>query len=146
VSAEIGRRLAVATDELSRRVLVLALSLDPVPRPARSSSASRRAAPARRTCRRRSASGSGAEPGAGLALCAAALPAGAACVIDAHGEITNPFAPGCGDVIFTYTANDNAGTNIALGYPPPVPVASLTPVAGFREYDSLFARHQSLLA
>ena len=83
---------------------------------------------------------------AGLALLAAALPAGAACVIDVHGEITNPFAPGCGDVIFTYTANDNAGTNIALGYPPPVPVASLTAVAGFREYDSLFARHQSLLA
>ena len=82
----------------------------------------------------------------GLALLAAALPAGAACVIDVHGEITNPFAPGCGDVIFTYTAHDNTGTNIALGYPPPVPVASLTPVAGFREYDSLFARHQSLLA
>src|SRR6185503_11620903 len=59
--------------------------------------------------------------------------------------ITNPFAPGCGDVIFTYTENDNAGTNIALGYPPPLPVASLTPVAGFREYDSLFARHQALL-
>jgi hypothetical protein len=83
---------------------------------------------------------------AGLALLAAALPAGAACVIDVHGEITNPFAPGCGDVIFSYTANDNTGANIALGYPLPVPVASLTPVAGFREYDSLFARHQSLLA
>ena len=82
----------------------------------------------------------------GFALCAAALPAGAACVIDASGEITNPFAPGCGDVIFTYTENDNTGTNIALGYPPPLPVASLTPVAGFRDYDSLFARHQSLLA
>jgi hypothetical protein len=82
----------------------------------------------------------------GLGFLAASLPAGAACVIDSNGEITNPFAPGCGDVIFTYTENDNAGSHIALGYPPPVPVASLTPVAGFREYDSLFARHQSLLA
>jgi hypothetical protein len=82
---------------------------------------------------------------AGLALLCSALPADAACVIDANGEITNPFEPGCGDVLFTYTENDNAGTSIALGYPPPVPVASLTPVAGFRDYDSLFARHQSLL-
>ena len=56
---------------------------------------------------------------AGFALLwGAALPAGADCFIDANGEITNPFAPGCGDVIFTYTANNNAGTNIALGYPP----------------------------
>jgi len=83
---------------------------------------------------------------AGLALlAAAAAPAGAACVFDGNGEIANPFAPGCGDVVFTYTEDDNLGTNIALGYPPPVPVASLTPVAGFRDYDSLFAEHQSLL-
>ena len=82
----------------------------------------------------------------GLALlCGAALPAGADCIIDANGEITNPFAPGCGDVIFTYTVNNNAGTNIALGYAPPVPIASLTPVSGFRDYASLFARHQELL-
>jgi zinc carboxypeptidase len=85
-------------------------------------------------------------PAAGLALLAAAFPAGADCDFDLHGEITNPFEPGCGDVIFTYTENDNSDTNIPLGYPPPVPVASLTPVAGFREYDSLFARHQALLA
>ena len=78
-------------------------------------------------------------------LCGAALPAGAACIIDASGEITNPFAPGCGDVIYTYTTNDNVGTNIALGYTPPMPVASMTPVTGFREYGSLFARHQELL-
>lgn len=83
---------------------------------------------------------------AGIALlCGAALPAGAACVFDADGEITNPFAAGCGDVLFTYTENDDTGTNIALGYPPPVPVASMTPVAGFRDYASLFARHQELL-
>ncbi len=79
------------------------------------------------------------------ALSFAAFPAGAACVFDGNGEITNPFEPGCGDVLFTYTENDNFGTNIALGYPPPVPVASMTPVAGFRDYASLFARHQSLL-
>ena len=85
----------------------------------------------------------GAAAAALLAL--AAGHADAACQFDANGEITNPFAAGCGDVIFTYTENANAGTNIALGYPPPVPVASLTPVAGFRDYDSLFARHQSLL-
>jgi hypothetical protein len=82
----------------------------------------------------------------GIALaCCVAAPAAADCVFDASGEITNPFAPGCGDVIFTYTENDNTGTNIALGYPPPVPVASLTPVSGFRDYASLFARHQELL-
>ena len=46
---------------------------------------------------------------------------------------------------FTYTENDNLGTNIALGYPPPAPVASMTPVAGFRDYASLFAQHQALL-
>ncbi|MGH8197812.1 MAG: M14 family zinc carboxypeptidase, partial [Steroidobacteraceae bacterium] len=83
---------------------------------------------------------------AGFALlCAAAPLAAPACIFDADGEITNPFAAGCGDVLFTYTENNNAGTNIALGYPPPIPVASLTPVAGFREYASLFAQHQSLL-
>ena len=59
-------------------------------------------------------------------LCGAALPAAADCVIDANGEITNPFEPGCGNVVFTYTENDNLGTNIALGYPPPAPVASMT--------------------
>ena len=79
-------------------------------------------------------------------LLGAALPAAAVCEFDNDGEITNPFAPGCGDVLFTYTDNDNSGTNIALGYAPPVPVASMTPVAGFREYASLFAQHQSLFA
>jgi murein tripeptide amidase MpaA len=79
------------------------------------------------------------------ALAAAAPQAVAACIFDGNFEITNPFDPGCGDVQFTYTENDNFGTNIALGYPVPVPVASMTPVAGFREYASLFARHQSLL-
>ena len=79
-------------------------------------------------------------------LAGAALPAGAACIFDGNDEITNPFATGCGDVLFTYTDADNSGNHIALGFPPPVPVASMTAVAGFREYASLFAQHQSLLA
>jgi hypothetical protein len=69
----------------------------------------------------------------------------AACVI-VNDEITNPFEPGCGDVILTYTESDNSGNNIALGFPVPAPIASLTPIDGFRDYASLFARHQSLLA
>ncbi len=81
---------------------------------------------------------------AGFALLATGG-AHAVCIIDANGEITNPFEPGCGDVVFTYTQNDNSGNNVALGYAPPLPVASLTPVDGFRDYASLFARHQSLL-
>lgn len=83
---------------------------------------------------------------AGIALVLAAAPqAGAVCIFDGSGEITNPFEPGCGDLLFAYTENDNIGASIALGFPPPVPVASMTPVAGFRTYASLFAQHQSLL-
>jgi hypothetical protein len=77
-------------------------------------------------------------------LCAGPI-AHAACIIDANDEITNPFEPGCGDVILTYTDSDNTGNNIALGYPVPTVIASLTPVDGFRDYASLFACHQSLL-
>lgn len=80
------------------------------------------------------------------AVLSAATTARAACVIDVNDEIVNPFEPGCGDVAFTYTEADNSGNAIALGFPPPIPVPSLTPVDGFRTYDSLFARHQSLLA
>jgi hypothetical protein len=79
-----------------------------------------------------------------LAL-AGVAPVHAACIFDANDEITNPFEPGCGDVMLRYTENDNTGNNIALGYPVPAPVASLTPVDGFRDYASLFARHQSLM-
>lgn len=82
---------------------------------------------------------------AGALLLAAAPQAGAVCVFDGNGEITNPFAVGCGDVMLTYTEADDTGSNVALGYAPPVPVASLTPVNGFREYSSLLAQHQSLL-
>jgi hypothetical protein len=67
------------------------------------------------------------------------------CLFDDDFEITNPFDPSCGGVIRTYTENDNTGTQIALGYPVPQPVDSLTAVAGFRSYASLFARHQDLM-
>lgn len=46
--------------------------------------------------------------------------------------------------VFTYTENDDGPRRFALGYPVPEPVASLTPVDGFRDSDSLHARHQSL--
>jgi hypothetical protein len=83
--------------------------------------------------------------GALLAMLAGVQSVHAACVI-VNDEITNPFEPGCGDVILTYTESDNTGNNIALGFPVPAPIASLTPIDGFRDYASLFARHQSLLA
>lgn len=44
----------------------------------------------------------------------------------------------------TYTESSATATTYALGYPPPIPVASLTPVQGFRDYASLHARHQAL--
>ncbi len=78
-------------------------------------------------------------------LLLAAGPGAAACIFDANSEITNPFAPGCGDVMLRYTESDNTGNNIAIGYPVPAPISSLTPVDGFRDYASLFARHQSLM-
>jgi Zinc carboxypeptidase len=88
-------------------------------------------------------------PVVALAL-ATATPARGACVfvkdqITNNDEITNPFEPGCGDVMLTYTKSDDMGNNVALGYAVPIPVDSLTPVDGFRSYASLFARHQALL-
>jgi len=47
---------------------------------------------------------------------------------------------------FTYTESDSSGNNVALGYPVPIPVNSLTPVDGFRSYNSLDLRHQQLTA
>lgn len=44
----------------------------------------------------------------------------------------------------TYTASETGPGRIALGYPVPAPIASLTPVDGFRDYASLEARLQSL--
>ncbi len=48
-------------------------------------------------------------------------------------------------VQITYTENTNSADELALGYPVPIPVDSQTPIAGFRSYDSLMARHQSLM-
>lgn len=48
------------------------------------------------------------------------------------------------DDIYTYTENESGGLNIALGYTVPIPVDSLTPIDGFRTYNSLKARHQQL--
>ncbi|MBA3562941.1 MAG: hypothetical protein H0W33_02820 [Gammaproteobacteria bacterium] len=79
-----------------------------------------------------------------FAALAFAAPALGDCVFDANFEITNPFDASCGGVIRTYTEDNNVGTNIALGYPVPRPVDSLTAVDGFRSYASLLARHQDL--
>jgi hypothetical protein len=80
-----------------------------------------------------------------LALVAVLLaPAAQGACTFTGNEISNPFAPGCGDVILTYVVSAVNPNEIELGYDPPIPVASLTPVAGFRSYASLFARHQDL--
>ncbi len=57
-------------------------------------------------------------------------------------DVTDPAQ--CG-TIFTYTENNNVGNNIALGYPVPIPVSSLTAGDFFRAYDDLFAQHQALM-
>ena len=149
VSAEIGRRLVARATDGERRCCVLALQ----PRPGSPAARAELERFARAGAGFAATSGEDAPVARAMSravlaalLFGAALPAAADCIFDSDGEITNPFAPGCGDVLFTYTDDDNSGTNIALGYPPPVPVASMTPVAGFREYASLFAQHQSLLA
>jgi len=81
-----------------------------------------------------------------LLVAALALPAAHAACTFSNGEITNPFAGGCGDVQLTYVSgNIGDATHIALGYAVPVPVASLTPVAGFRQHASLHARHEDLV-
>ena len=47
--------------------------------------------------------------------------------------------------LYTYTNTQTGANNIALGYPVPIPVESLTPVDGFRLYQSLNARAQDLM-
>ena len=83
---------------------------------------------------------------AGLLLAAAAQQAGAQCTIDNLGEYANPTAPGCGDVQLQYTAHATGTGLLPLGYPVPIPVDSLTPVAGFRTYASLLAAQQDFAA
>ena len=68
----------------------------------------------------------------------------AACQFDTFGTISNPTDPSCRDAQFRYTRSDDTGNNVALGYDVPLPVDSLTPVDGFRSYQSLFERHQAL--
>lgn len=46
--------------------------------------------------------------------------------------------------VVTFTENTSGSGQVALGFPPPLPVESLTPVAGFRTYASLIARAQQL--
>jgi hypothetical protein len=72
------------------------------------------------------------------------LTATAACVFDQSGTISNPNDPSCRDVQLRYTRSNNVGNNIALGYDVPFPVDSLTPVDGFRSYQSLLDRHTAL--
>ncbi len=47
--------------------------------------------------------------------------------------------------VLTYTESTNSPSEAALGYPVPIPVDSLTAVAGFRSYPSLHAQHQDLM-
>ncbi len=61
-----------------------------------------------------------------------------------NGDITNTTDPSCANRMFTYTESTTGEGLIALGYPVPIPVSSLTPVDGFRTYDSLLALHQDL--
>lgn len=79
----------------------------------------------------------------GIAM--AAPPAAAQCQFDDRGTITNPDEPSCRDARFVYTESDLGGNNIALGYPVPTPIDSLSAVDGFRTYASLHARHQDLM-
>ncbi|MCG8432783.1 MAG: hypothetical protein MJA83_01980 [Gammaproteobacteria bacterium] len=46
--------------------------------------------------------------------------------------------------ILTYTENTDSANQGSLGYPVPIPVASLTAVDGFRAYDELKAQHEAL--
>ena len=49
-------------------------------------------------------------------------------------------------VTFTYTDTQTGDNLVPLGYEVPLPVDSLTPVDGFRTYESLDLRHQQLVA
>ena len=60
------------------------------------------------------------------------------------GSFTLCAASAPAQTILNYTESTNSATEIALGYPVPMPVDSLTAIAGFRSYDSLLARHTDL--
>ena len=61
-----------------------------------------------------------------------------------NADIINSTDPACAGRMFTYTEATSGTGLIPLGFPVPVPVSSLTPVDGFRTYDSLLALHQDL--
>jgi len=66
--------------------------------------------------------------------------------LNAFLAITGLVLTGAGSAeILTYTELTNSATELAVGYPVPVPVDSLTAVSGFRTYASLHARHQDLM-
>lgn len=67
----------------------------------------------------------------------------AQCVLS-NADIVNTSDPACAGRMLTYTESAAGPDLIPLGYTVPVPVSSLTPVDGFRTYDSLLALHQDL--
>ncbi len=46
--------------------------------------------------------------------------------------------------VLTYTENTNSANEMALGYPVPVPVDSMTAINGFRSYNFLKSHHEAL--
>jgi hypothetical protein len=56
------------------------------------------------------------------------------------------FAPFIKALTFTYTDTQTGDDLVPLGYEVPLPVDSLTPIDGFRSYESLDLRHQQLVA
>ncbi|MFK7887783.1 MAG: M14 family zinc carboxypeptidase [Gammaproteobacteria bacterium] len=85
-----------------------------------------------------------AKTGAALALLLAANTSSAVCLFDGAGLITNPDDPACSERRFEITESDTGADSLALGYPVPIPVDSMTAVDGFRAYASLHAQHQAL--
>ena len=61
-----------------------------------------------------------------------------------NADILNTSDPACAGRMFTYTDSTVGVDLIPLGYTVPIPVSSLTPVDGFRTYDSLLSLHQDL--
>jgi len=61
-----------------------------------------------------------------------------------NADILNASDPACAGRMLTYTETTVGEDLIPLGYTVPIPVSSLTPVDGFRTYDSLLSLHQDL--
>ena len=56
-----------------------------------------------------------------------------------------PLGVAVGQVEYRYVEQASGADQFVLGYPPPVPQDSATPLDGFRSYDALHARHQDLM-